>query len=623
MIETVFGNLVEYFHVVTSPSSRIYPLYLLSSLGLALIAYWQIEKSHAAEHGHEDEGKDRPTFLRYVFDPRIIFHPSTRQDVKFFLVNSLVYYALIAQFLVSVQVFSTIFHSLLVGGFGEVAEPMMSSGTVLIVYTLVAALAIDLGVYIAHYLFHRVPILWEFHKVHHSAEELNPVTLFRMHPVDLFLTALVVSILKGAAFAGMFYLAAKEPTAISILGLNLFFFVFYIVGYNLRHSHIWLNYPMWLSRIFVSPAQHQIHHSSDPKHFDKNFGLMFSIWDQLMGTSYIPRKREKLQFGLSREEPNPFHSIKDIYVKPFIWAAEIFRDTMKVPEARQKALIAGFAIAGLVVTGQMQYRNAVLAKGPDVPSGKLAKLTWTEVDTAIKKGYRTVIVPTAGTEQNGPFVVLGKHHIVVDHTSHAVAHKLGETLVAPVMDYVPEGNAGAKPSGHMRWAGTLTLPETVFESVLEHTARSLKTHGFQEIYFLGDSGGNQKAQKRVAEKLQAEWASDSVRIASVDKYYNANGQFAYLQKAGYTDTEIGQHAGIRDTSEILAISPESVRITKRNILKVDDLGYSGAPKKASAKIGRKMLAMKINAAVAQIKAMRETPIKVVPALDKLADASGG
>ncbi|MEL7543796.1 MAG: creatininase family protein [Pseudomonadota bacterium] len=627
MLESVFDNLVAYFQLQAGPTSRIFPLYLATSFVLALFAFWQVEKAHAAEHGHDHDGSDRegearPTFFQYVFNPRIIFHPSTRQDVKFFFVNSLVYYALIAQFLLGVHFFSGLYHSGLVAVFGELSAPALSTGAGILLYTLVAAMMVDLGIFVAHYLFHRVPVLWEFHKVHHSAEELNPMTLFRMHPVDLFLTSLIVALLSGLAFAGMFYLTGNTPSAIGLFGLNIITFLFYVFGYNLRHSHIWLNYPEWLSRILISPAQHQIHHSSDPKHFDKNFGLMFSFWDQLAGTSYIPRTYEKLKYGLSRAEPNPFKSIADIYVKPFVWAGDIVRDAMQVPEQRRRALIGVFAALAVIVLGQQWHIRSQVAAGPAVPSVKLANLTWTEVDTAIGKGYTTVIVPTGGTEQNGPFVVLGKHRIVVDHTSHEVAHALGKTLVAPVMDYVPEGGTEENASGHMKFAGTLSVPESVFEAVLEHTARSLKTHGFKEIYFMGDSGGNQASQKRVAAKLAAEWAGSGTSVDSLDQYYSGNRQFATLQQAGYSDKEIGWHAGMRDTSEVLAIAPSHVRMSKKNLLDRDNLGFSGAAGQASAKIGRAMLKLKIQAAVTQVRALRDARA-AMPRGDKLADASGG
>ncbi|MGI9405743.1 MAG: sterol desaturase family protein, partial [Hyphomicrobiaceae bacterium] len=339
-VESVLHRFLHYFDAATAPTSRIFPLYLLSALLLAFVAYIQIERTHAHEgEPHGEREAEKKTFLQYVFDPKIIFHPSTRQDVKYFFVNAFVYYALISQFLISVHVFSTVFHSLMTGAFGDPSIPLLSSNAGIVLYTVLAVIAIDLGVFIVHYMMHRVPFLWEFHKVHHSAEELNPMTLFRMHPVDLFLTGLSVAILSGLAFAGVFYLTGSQPGAMTIFGLNIITFLFYLFGYNLRHTHIWLNYPYWLSKILVSPAQHQIHHSSDPKHFDRNMGLIFSFWDQLMGTSYIPREREKLSYGLSREEPNPFRSITDLYLKPFVWSWAILKERLAIEDGRRNALV--------------------------------------------------------------------------------------------------------------------------------------------------------------------------------------------------------------------------------------------------------------------------------------------
>ena len=114
----------------------------------------------------------------------------------------------------------------------------------------------------------------------------------------------------------------------------------------------------------------------------------------------------------------------------------------------------------------------------------LEELTWMEVDAAIDNGATTIIVPTAGTEQNGPHMVLGKHKYRINAGSERIARSLGNTLVAPAITYVPEGDIDP-PSGHMRFAGTISIPQEIFESVLEHTARSLKRHGFTDILFIG------------------------------------------------------------------------------------------------------------------------------------------
>ena len=144
-------------------------------------------------------------------------------------------------------------------------------------YTLTVLIAFDLGVFVAHYLQHRVPVLWEFHKVHHSARVLTPITVYRMHPVDDILSGSCVALTVGAV-AGTFAWALGGPIGeLLVLGVNLGLFLFYVVGYNLRHSHVWLSYPRWLSGLLVSPAQHQIHHSRAPVHFDKNLGFVSSV----------------------------------------------------------------------------------------------------------------------------------------------------------------------------------------------------------------------------------------------------------------------------------------------------------------------------------------------------------
>ena len=137
----------------------------------------------------------------------------------------------------------------------------------------------------------------------------------------------------------------------------------------------------------------------------------------------------------------------------------------------------------------------ILAQTPDTVF--LEELTWTEVESAIASGSTTIIVPTAGTEQNGPHMVLGKHKYRINAGSERIARSLGNALVAPAITYVPEGDIDP-PSGHMRFAGTISIPQEVFELVLEHTARSLKQHGFTDILLIGDSGPNQGPQESVA-----------------------------------------------------------------------------------------------------------------------------
>ena len=235
----------------------------------------------------------------------------------------------------------------------------------------------------------------------------------------------------------------------------------------------------------------------------------------------------------------------------------------------------------------------------------LEQLTWVEVRAALQGGKTLAIVPTGGVEQNGPHVILGKHNYVVHHTAGEIARALGNALVAPVVTYVPEGEA-APPEGHMRFPGTLSVPEPVFAAILEHTARSLKAHGFKTIAFIGDSGGNQAMQADVAARLDAAWGADGVRVLHISDYYSANGQVDWLLAQGEAPNDIGTHAGIRDTSELMAVYPDGVRpdrMARHGGRFGEETGVIGDPRLASTEYGEKMLSLKINAAVAQLRAL--------------------
>jgi creatinine amidohydrolase len=219
----------------------------------------------------------------------------------------------------------------------------------------------------------------------------------------------------------------------------------------------------------------------------------------------------------------------------------------------------------------------------------LEELTWTEVRDLIRGGVTTIIVPTGGTEQNGPHMAIGKHNVRVKALSATIARALGGALVAPVVSYVPEGGL-TPPTGHMRYPGTVTTPEPVFEGVLEAAARSFAVHGFRDIVFLGDSGGNQAGQAAVARRLNRAWAGTSTRAHAIDAYYQAStaGGRALLQSRGYSDAEIGNHAGALDTSLMLAVDPGLVRQDRLRAAPGPGTweGADGNPSRASVELGR-------------------------------------
>ncbi len=265
------------------------------------------------------------------------------------------------------------------------------------------------------------------------------------------------------------------------------------------------------------------------------------------------------------------------------------------------ALVAGI-LAGLAFIGVTWPRPLT---APPVDNVYLEELTWVEVRGMIRSGKTTAVIPTAGVEQNGPHLVLGKHRYVVRHTAGRIATALGNALVAPVIDYVPEGSIDP-PVGHMNFAGTISMPEEIFSGIVEHTARSLRQHGFTVIALVGDSGGNQAAQAAVAAKLNAEWAGTGARVIHVSDYYSAaNGQVAWLESQGETMDTIGTHAGIRDSSELMATFPAGVRadrIAPGGGRHWEATGVVGDPTRASAERGRILLDLKVQAALRQIRA---------------------
>ena len=174
---------------------------------------------------------------------------------------------------------------------------------------------------------------------------------------------------------------------------------------------------------------------------------------------------------------------------------------------------------------------------------------------------------------------------------------------------MPEGAIEPEPEGHMVFAGTISVPEAVFEQLLAATAKSMKAHGFKNIFFIGDSAGNQKAQEKVAELLSQQWHDEGVIVGHLGDYYAQNGQFNYLLESGYSEADIGYHAGMRDTSELLYINPSAVH---RNYVinpEGTSSGVSGNPNKASKAIGRKMVQLKVDAALKQIRALLEAKSK--------------
>lgn len=234
----------------------------------------------------------------------------------------------------------------------------------------------------------------------------------------------------------------------------------------------------------------------------------------------------------------------------------------------------------------------------------LEEMTWTEVRDALHAGKTTVIIPVGGTEQSGPHMALGKHNVRAKALAGKIAATLGNALVAPVVAYVPEGSI-SPPVGHMRFAGTISVPDDAFKSILDGAARSFKQHGFTDVVLIGDHGGYQPLLKAVAARLNRDWAATPARAHFIADYYQA-ADIDYVQALrakGLSDAQIGVHAGTADTSLMLAVDATMVRPNEMQRDPHDGRanGVAGDPRASSAALGQLGVDLMVAKTVAAIR----------------------
>ncbi len=266
---------------------------------------------------------------------------------------------------------------------------------------------------------------------------------------------------------------------------------------------------------------------------------------------------------------------------------------------KREALLALVLAATAVATAH--------AQSPGDPY--IEQMTWTEIRDAMAAGKTTVIVPTGGIEQNGPHMVMGKHNYVITFAAGQLARELGNALVAPTVAWVPEGSYEREGFGDK--PGVITNPSPSYDNLLEAAARSLHSHGFTEILFIGDSGGNQGGMEEVATRLAEEWAADGTKVLALLDYYRKGQEYsrAWLQAAyGYDMETIGSHAGITDTSAVMYVFPDGVRNDRRMPGGGSpDAGVTGDPTLASPDIGRMVVSFKVVAALEQYRTLTAPP----------------
>ncbi len=286
-----------------NPEKRIYLGYILSSL---LMAYYVYKKANI-----------KKSFLGYLIPKKIWTGASATTDYTLLFFNAFVKIILISPLLILSLYLAFYVNEFLMRQFG-IHTFNISPFILLLIYTITLTLVSDFSSYILHYAQHKIPLLWEFHKVHHSATELNPLTQYRIHPLELIANNVRALLVVGLV-AGVFdYFSAGHINKLTFFGVNIFSFLFLTFGANLRHSHIRFTYFNIVEYIFISPFQHQIHHSTNPKHYDKNMGAKLAIWDWMFGTLVRSSEVDTINFGLGKEEDTAYNSFWKNMYKPFV-----------------------------------------------------------------------------------------------------------------------------------------------------------------------------------------------------------------------------------------------------------------------------------------------------------------
>lgn len=305
-LRELVASLREPFDALLAPGQRVFWPFLLTSLAFAYLAFRLAPR--------------RRSFLRWAFAREIWWHPSARLDYRFLLARAVVKTALFAPFALSTIAIAAFVLGGLHRELGRAAPSSFSRGAVTAAFTLVTFLVDDFTRYALHRLMHRVPALWELHKVHHSAQVLTPLTLYRVHPLESFLNQTRGGLSIGVVTGGFLWLFPGRLRGYEILGVDALGFLWSVFGANLRHSHAWLSFGRVLERVLVSPAQHQIHHSVDPRHHERNFGSTLALWDALFGTLYVTGAREHLRFGLPADQRNHGENVVSMLVSPLVAA---------------------------------------------------------------------------------------------------------------------------------------------------------------------------------------------------------------------------------------------------------------------------------------------------------------
>lgn len=304
IITDIFFNIINQF---TNPKKRVFVFYIFLSIVIA--ALWLMFRKK----------KSFKKAIKIIFNPKLLFSKSATSDYKVFIINQIIMFLVSPVLLTQLTIATALyyyFHTISWLSSGMYAH--FSIYFVISLFTIFHFVLDDFTKFVIHRWMHRWHFLWALHKVHHSATNLTPMTVFRTHPLEGIIFSLRAIFTHAITLSSFIFLFGDNVDLLTILGVNIFIFIFNIFGSNLRHSHIGIRYWNWLEFILISPAQHHLHHSVSKEHHDKNFGVSLAIWDWIFGSLHHSEETDNLILGISKKENDKTHTLQSLYFDPFI-----------------------------------------------------------------------------------------------------------------------------------------------------------------------------------------------------------------------------------------------------------------------------------------------------------------
>lgn len=320
MIETALGAYAgELSSAFLDPRKRVFWGYLASACLIGLL--WLV-----CLKGESPSRAASRLFARSVWLSR-----SALSDYRMMALNSAVMLVLSPRLLSQLGVAVLVFEWMH-GAFGgrPFLQADIAGWAVTATFTVCLFVLDDFTRYVVHRMLHRIPWLWSFHKVHHTATTLNPLTVYRTHPVEGVIFVLRAALVQGACTGAFVFFFGDQVTLATVAGASVFSFAFNALGANLRHSHVALGFWRPVERVIISPAQHQIHHSVDHRHLDRNFGVALAVWDWMFKTHCFSEPGRRLRFGVDGDTSARSQTLTAMYWQPFIEAGRILLGTRRV-----------------------------------------------------------------------------------------------------------------------------------------------------------------------------------------------------------------------------------------------------------------------------------------------------